>query len=156
MENPKFTAGKHEWPLKLTIARAEKWKDDHGLNIADASDGKLLLEVGSNQFKLFEAIWVLCEDLASERGIDKKQFAKIFDDRAIEDACHGLVKAVINFTAPQQRGTMEVTVEAINRESARAAKTLDKWLKSPEAAEEMEAKVKRLIQENMSETSGSS
>jgi hypothetical protein len=90
------------WLLEQVTARASTDLD----NLLDEG-GKSLIALFRSSPKVARVLWVLVEDEAKKLGVTEEQFLRSLAGDHLEDARHALYEAVMGFSPPQDRETMQ-------------------------------------------------
>jgi len=128
---PFFTAGGHNWPLRITPPVARKIRDELGVDLFAVTDPPAtnpFVRLSGDMYLLSDVLWQLCSKLAAERNIDREQFESDLWD-AIDGASDTLLEAVIqSFPEKKRAGLVKLLAaqnDALDRVVAKLAPKMD-------------------------------
>lgn len=96
----RFTDGNgREWALRLTVGALSDVKSDTGFDLGTAikSEQGLADLLFSDPAQLVSILWVLCEPVATARGVTPEDFARLFDGVTLGSAGEALLMAIADF-----------------------------------------------------------
>jgi len=115
-----------EWSILIGLYTANRVRNlsDGRVDFVDTSRVQsarnALIEMAEDVELCGRVLWWLCEDQATERGIDEKAFADAFDLDVLEAAQMAVAEAIIDFFPNRARPALHHAVE-IAREATTAA-----------------------------------
>jgi len=100
-----FRAGPHEFRIHFTVGVLGTIKREHGVDFAGAlaSGEQFAAAMTEETEKLFEALWVACEEQAKGFGLTKETFANLLDGDVMESATYAMLESAVDFF-PKARG----------------------------------------------------
>jgi hypothetical protein len=97
------------WNLRIAVNEMRKLKDA-GVNIM-SPDGGGIMALADDPVLLFDAIWVLIERQAIERGISQQQFYDDMTGDVIEVATNAMLDAIIDFFPQARRAVLQKSLQ---------------------------------------------
>lgn len=96
----------NEWIINIDVGALLDVKERTGLDLPQLmrSDEVLTDFLFGDATKPVQALWVLCEEQAKERGIVERKFYRLFDGPTLEAATESLVVSVANFSQRSKIG----------------------------------------------------
>lgn len=91
------------WLCAINIATVRSLKDRIGLDVMSAFEGKLFSELASDPVKLGDALYVICEQQARDRGISDWDFGCLLAGDTLDRATDALIEAIIDFFPGSRR-----------------------------------------------------
>lgn len=99
----KYTDTKgREWPVRLTVRTVKSIRDEvtdgeKPFDILDISGGVVLAKLNTDPVLVSDTLWIICRELAKERGVSQDDFLDSLTGDAILDAGAALVEALADF-----------------------------------------------------------
>lgn len=116
------------WHLAIDVTRCRSLKA-LGLDVANLTNGKIFTELGADWLKLAAGLYVLCERQAEAAGLSEEDFGVLLDARTLEAAAKAFEEAIVNFTPPAKRATVQTLIakahQAIERADAEGVALLE-------------------------------
>jgi hypothetical protein len=104
-----------EWRVEIDLGVALDLKDELGLDLGDpkAAGERLAALADAGPFAVFDILWVVLREQAQKAGVDRKALLKAVSPEALAKATDLLMGAVLFFTRPRLRATLEARMPAI-------------------------------------------
>lgn len=135
------------WSTAVNVNVARRVKDQLGVDLLDAFDGKLLGRLADDPVLLVDTLYLVCKPQADERDVDDTGFAELLVGDTIEQAASALVRGIVDFF-PQDRGAvLERLWNATTQTRTQATRLATDKLDSPQ----MEAAMKTALTKAESE-----
>lgn len=97
----KFTAGNHEWRVRLTLGLVGRLRTDAQFELGKAMDAGAFAEVLiADPERLGKVLWVLCHAEAEARGLTAEGFFDLLGPEELEAAVVAVVSSVVEFFQP--------------------------------------------------------
>lgn len=124
-----------EWRVEIDLGVALDLKDELGLDLGDprAAGDRLAALADAGPFAVFDILWVVLRGQAQGAGVDRKSLLKAMSPDALAKATDALMGAVLFFTRPRLRPTLEARMPEVLRAidarlAAEAGAAVDKGL----------------------------
>lgn len=124
----KYTDTKgREWPVRLTVRTVKYIRDEvtaggKPYDILDVSGGEVLAKLNTDPVLVSDTLWIICRELAKERGVSQDDFLDSLTGDAILDAGAALVEALADFFPKLEGAQVRKAQEYIMKVRTEAAK----------------------------------
>lgn len=92
-----------DWSVQINVATVKRVRAALGLDLMKAVGGNVLEQLASDPILLVDALYVVCEPQAQERGVSDIQFGEAMAGEAIEKAADAFLGELLDFFQPRQR-----------------------------------------------------
>ena len=106
------------WSIAINVNVARKLKAEAGYDVFGSPDA--VASVIDNPEALVDALFVVCESQARERGVDGQAFAEGLAGDVIDKATAALMEAVVDFFPSRRRAAMRAVLRQTEAALTRA------------------------------------
>lgn len=140
---PAFTDALHrEWQLLLTMKLAREIRAAAAVDFVQLGDGRVVVELASDNEKLADVLWMFCRQQAELKQIDRESFEDGLTGVAGDDALEAIKRVIVGFTRAPLRGAVERSMTMMLEAYESAMATVEQWAKEGGTALAMEAAAK--------------
>jgi hypothetical protein len=111
-------ANRQDWTLELTIGSIKRVQSLTGVNLLDASDGKVLADLADNPVTIADVLFALVQPQASGRGVSDESFGAALNGDAMRVALEAFIEELIYFFLrfrPEAGKVLQTLWNKINR-----------------------------------------
>ncbi len=137
---PSFTdALGRQWQLLLTMKLAREIREAAAVDFIQLGDGRVVVELVSDNEKLSDVLWLFCQKQAALKSIDRESFEDGLTGAAGDDALEAIKRVIVGFTRAPLRGAVERSMTMMLAAYESAMESVEEWAKEGGTALAMEA-----------------
>lgn len=150
-KQPSVKIGTKSYPLKLTVAKADRLLELEQVDLLAEDASNVLTELLFDQRRLAAVLWRLCEGQADGHGISRDAFNEHLDSDTLAAGWGAVVDAVTFFIPSHRRQAFTLTLERQMAVIEQGAKAVAKVIQSDETSQSIERTVAGMASEAQAE-----
>lgn len=127
------------WQLLLTMKLAREIRDAAAVDFVQLGDGRVVVELASDNEKLADVLWLFCKKQADTKGIDREAFEDGLTGDAGDAALEAIQRVIVGFTRAPLRGAVERNLKMMLAAYESALESVEEWAKEGGTALAIEA-----------------
>jgi len=136
-----------EWSTAINVHAIQRARNLVGVNLVDAFDGKLFVQLADDPVLLVNTIYAVCKPQADDRNISDEEFGALLVGDAIDEAAEALAQGVFDFFPRNRREVLRRLWTKTAKARSAATELATSKLNSPRIDEALEAVMKKTSDE---------
>lgn len=135
-----------EWNCAITVGTVKRVKEATALNLCDALDGKLLIELGNDTLKFIEVLYHILKPQAEKAGVTDEDLAEALWGDTLNAAYESFVEGLISFfQRPEQREVLGRLMQKTKETQAKAGVAAIRLIESDTMNKKIESEFQKAI-----------
>ena len=144
MRQFKDTDGR-QWAIAINVETLKRVRDLTEINLLEALEGKLFIELAADPIKLCDVIYAICQPQADLQMVSDLEFGRAMAGDAIEEATTALLEDLVDFFPQGRRQLLRKGLAKAKSLEAEVIKTSELALEDPR----LTAKIKQQVQDGL-------
>lgn len=135
-----------EWNCAITVGAVKRIRDATKINLCDAIDGKLLIELGNDTLKFVEILYHLLKPQAEAAKVDDDELAESLWGDTLNAAYESFVEGLISFfQRPEQREVLGRLMTKTKETQTKAGEAALRLIESDTMSRKIESEFQKAI-----------